>query len=266
MAAELTIGEFSQISRLSVKTLRHYHEWGVLEPAAVDPDSGYRYYATDQVPTAQTIRRFRDLEMPIEQVKAILAAPDPASRDALIAAHLERMEQQLARTQEAVASLRGLLEGHRDTARVEYLDIPSQPALAITATIDRDGLEDWWRAAFAQLRAENATVTGPPSGFYAHELFEEEAGEATVYLPVDALPEHPGAMILPPRRLATLRHDGPHTDIDLAYGALGTHVAERGLGAPGPVHERYLVSVLDGAAPADWRTEIGWPIATEAGA
>jgi DNA-binding transcriptional MerR regulator len=261
MAAELTIGEFSRISRLSVKTLRHYHEWGVLEPAAVDPHSGYRYYATEQVPTAQTIRRFRDLEMPIEQVKAVLAAPDPASREAFIAAHLERMEQQLARTQEAVASLRGLLEGRGLTPQITYVEIPPQTALAITATIDRDGIEDWWRGAFAELYAAKATVAGPPSGFYAHELFEDEAGEATVYLPVDPLTEDPRATILPSRRLATLRHDGPHTDLDLAYGALGTHVAERGVGAPGPVHERYVVSVLDDAAPADWVTEIGWPIA-----
>ena len=53
MAAELTIGAFSRITHPSVKTLRHYHDWGVLEPAEVDPDRGYRYYSTAQVPTAQ---------------------------------------------------------------------------------------------------------------------------------------------------------------------------------------------------------------------
>ena len=54
----------------------------------MNPDTGYRYYAGDQIPTAQVIRRLRDLEMPVAEVKAVLDAPDTAARNALIAAHL----------------------------------------------------------------------------------------------------------------------------------------------------------------------------------
>ena len=110
MPALLTIGEFSRASYLTVKTLRHYHDVGLLEPAQVDDWSGYRYYRADQIETAQTIRRLRELEMPVEQVKGVLHAADAGERNALIAAHLERMEQQLERTTAAVASLRALLQ------------------------------------------------------------------------------------------------------------------------------------------------------------
>ena len=72
MPASLTIGDFSRATHLSVKTLRHYHHIGLLEPADVDPDTGYRRYATDQIPTAQVIRRFRDLDMPLDQIHAVL--------------------------------------------------------------------------------------------------------------------------------------------------------------------------------------------------
>lgn len=58
MPGTLTIGEFSRVTHLSVKTLRHYHEVGLLEPVHVDPGTGYRRYTTAQVPTAQVIRRF----------------------------------------------------------------------------------------------------------------------------------------------------------------------------------------------------------------
>jgi hypothetical protein len=44
MTASLSIGEYSRATYLGVKTLRHYHEVGLLEPAHVDPSSGYRYY------------------------------------------------------------------------------------------------------------------------------------------------------------------------------------------------------------------------------
>jgi DNA-binding transcriptional MerR regulator len=76
MGALLTIGEFSRVTHLSVKALRHYDDVGLLQPADVDASSGYRHYASAQVPIAHVIRRFRDLDMPLEQIRAVLEAPD----------------------------------------------------------------------------------------------------------------------------------------------------------------------------------------------
>ena len=59
------------MTQLSVKTLRHYHEVGLLEPDRVDPATGYRHYAPEQVPTAQVVRRLRELGMPIADVRAV---------------------------------------------------------------------------------------------------------------------------------------------------------------------------------------------------
>ena len=81
-AVPLAIGDFSRATHLSVKTLRHYHRLGLLTPAEVDPDSSYRRYSTEQIPTAQVIRRFRDLDMPLDQIGAVLEHPTsaPATR------------------------------------------------------------------------------------------------------------------------------------------------------------------------------------------
>ncbi len=68
VSADLTIGEFSRITHLSIKVLRRYHQAGLLEPAHVDPQTGYRYYSLPQVPTAQVIHRFRQLGMPVREV------------------------------------------------------------------------------------------------------------------------------------------------------------------------------------------------------
>ena len=67
-----SIGEFSRLTHVSVKALRHHHDLDLLCPARIDPGSGYRSYATAQAPTAQLIRRFRDLGMPLDQVKVVL--------------------------------------------------------------------------------------------------------------------------------------------------------------------------------------------------
>ena len=81
MGTRVTIGDFSRATHLSVKTLRHYHEVGLLEPSQIDPGNGYRYYTEQQIPTAQVIRRLRGLQMPIAEVKAVLSTPDPDSRN-----------------------------------------------------------------------------------------------------------------------------------------------------------------------------------------
>src|SRR5688500_15431395 len=110
MASLVTIGDFSRASHLTVKTLRHYHDAGLLEPSDVDPGTGYRYYSVEQIPVAQVIRRLRNLRMPVAEVKAVLAAPDADLRNRLIAEHLTRLESELAETRTAVNELRDLLQ------------------------------------------------------------------------------------------------------------------------------------------------------------
>ncbi len=61
MSVLVPIGDFSRMTHLSVKALRFYHDQGLLEPARIDPATGYRFYDPRQVPVAQVIRRFRDL-------------------------------------------------------------------------------------------------------------------------------------------------------------------------------------------------------------
>jgi DNA-binding transcriptional MerR regulator len=63
----LSIGRFADATGLTVKALRHYDEIGLLVPARVDPDNGYRYYDAAQVEDAVTIRRLRALELPLDR-------------------------------------------------------------------------------------------------------------------------------------------------------------------------------------------------------
>src|ERR1700759_1221267 len=124
---ELTIGAFSRLTHLSVKTLRYYHEVGLLEPAVVDPDSGYRYYRPGQAHSAHLVRRFRDLGLPVADVKAVLAAPDLTARDTILAGHLDRMREQLRQTETAVDSLRRMLEGDSDAVTIEERVVAGGP-------------------------------------------------------------------------------------------------------------------------------------------
>lgn len=266
MRKGLTIGDFSQITHLSVKTLRRYHEAGLLEPDAVDPHSGYRYYTTAQVPTAQVIRRFRDLGMPVREIGAVLATDEPEARSALIAEHLARLEDRLDQTRAAVSSLRRLLEPTVPPVAVELRAVPAVTVAAIGATVGLAEVLDWYAGAMAELertlRARRLPPAGPCGGLYDNALFTEERGDAVVFVPVAEPPDegrvHP--FVVPAAELAVTVHDGPHDDIDVSYGSLGTYVTEHALAVAGPVREYYLVGPRDTGEAASWRTEIGWPV------
>jgi DNA-binding transcriptional MerR regulator len=149
MASSLAIGDFSRATHLTIKTLRHYRRIGLLEPAAVDPFTGHRHYTTDQIPTAQVIRRFRSLDMPLEEIHAVITTPDLATRNQLISTHLQHIEMTLARTQQAAASLRAILEPPTDAAPVaiEHRRMPDTPAAAVSEVIDVKDASAWYQGA-----------------------------------------------------------------------------------------------------------------------
>jgi DNA-binding transcriptional MerR regulator len=267
MTVLITIGDFSRMTHLSIKALRHYHDVGLLEPAEVDHSSGYRFYQPTQVPIAQVIRRFRDLGMPVDEVRAVLNAPDVTSRNQVIVAHLERMEEQLAETQATVSSLRAVLEGPTAPAPVEYRSVGPTATLAIRETVTAAAMESWWTDAFITLRKAleelGVSRAGPDGCLYPNEMFELEEGEMVAFVPVTDHAAGSGrvhAYELPAGGLANNVPPGPNDELDRTYGALGTYVAERAIGVEGPIRELYVVSPLDVEDPADLRTELGWPV------
>ncbi|WP_206486825.1 MerR family transcriptional regulator [Rhodococcus sp. KRD162] len=258
----LTIGEFSRITHLSVKTLRRYHESGLLEPATVDGFSGYRYYCTDQVATAQIISRFRGMQMPEREVRAIVHTPDPDARARLITEHLARLERQLDDTRSAVTALRRLLDPTPSNIEVRRVLTQQCSVAAISEVVDASDVLGWYSDAMAEIDSAVPETTGPPGGLYDNELFTEGRGVMTVYVPTTDVPSSNRIrpMTLPPTELAVTVHDGPHDDIDVTYGALGVYVETNGLAIAGPVQEVYAVGPRDTEDSSQWRTEIGWPV------
>jgi DNA-binding transcriptional MerR regulator len=266
MGTRVTIGDFSRASQLSVKTLHHYHEVGLLEPSEVDPDNGYRYYSEAQIPIAQVIRRLRGLHMPVADVRSVLAAPDTDARNRLIVEHLDRLELELAQTRAAVGELRSLLEPEA-AHPIEHRTVSPAPAIGIQDTVDRDDIFAWWQGALGELhatvRAQGLTTTGPTGGMYASELFQHSRGKATVFIPTDGTIKTIGrvvSLIIPGAELAIARHRGALTDVDLTSGELGAYVIKHEISVDGPLRENYLRGISETADTGEWVTEIGWPI------
>ncbi|WNB86484.1 MerR family transcriptional regulator [Cellulomonas sp. ATA003] len=257
----LAIGEFSRLTHLSVRTLRRYHDAGLLEPAAVDDATGYRYYSADQIPTAQVVHRLRELDVPLADVQRILRSPDPGARASLVTDHLRRLESELDRTRAAVASLRRLLQPEPAPLHVELRAVPATTVAAVEDDVAHDDVLAWYAGAMAELDAV-VGAAGVPGGLYDNALFEDGHGHVLVYRPAARPPRagrvHP--VTLPAVELAVATHVGEHDDIDVTYGELGAWVVANTLAVAGPVREAYLVGPRDTPDASAWRTEIGWPV------
>lgn len=264
MSSPLTIGEFATVTHLSVRTLRRYHDAGLLVPATVDPDTGYRYYEPDQIPTAQVIHKLRQLDVPLAEVRSILVTDDPQQRADVIAGHLRRLEDELNRTQAAVVSLRRLLRPDPADLHAELRSVPAHTVVAISDLVSVSDSLQWYDAAMTELDAAFPPEerTGPPGGHYANELFTHGTGLMTVFRPVRT-PRSAGriqVVELPAADLAVAVHPGSHDDLDVTYGRLGAWVMAHALAVDGPVHETYLVGPRDTEDHTRWRTAIGWPV------
>ncbi len=268
MTVLITIGDFSRMTHLSVKALRHYHDVGLLEPAEVDRSSGYRFYEPSQVPIAQVIRRFRDLGMPVDEVRAVLNAPDVTSRNQVIVAHLERMEEQLA----ADPGDRVLTPGRpgRSRPRRRRSNIAAWARPPPWPSGRRSPRPTW---------SHGGPTPSSPSARPSKRRAYPGPGRTAVCTRTrcsswkkgkwwpscrsrTTRPDRAGCTSyeLPAVELAIMVHPGTYDELDRTYGALGTYVAERAIGVEGPIRELYVVSPLDVEDPADLRTELGWPV------
>jgi DNA-binding transcriptional MerR regulator len=255
----MPIGAFARLCRLTVKAVRHYDAEGLLAPAVVDPHSGYRYYRADQVPAATTIAVLRGLDVPLPVVREVLTAGDADGVADVLAGQRERWAAELARREEVLRALDGLL---RRPERVRY-DVTIGPREAVrlrgitgpvrAAALDAD-TSALCLAALIQNRGQGESVgRGPLVAVYPLDLAEEMA--VTV-----GLPDPAGPTELPGGAWATTLHVGPYAQLPLAYTALLEHVREHGHAAAGPITETYLADPGT-TAPAELVTRLAVALA-----
>jgi DNA-binding transcriptional MerR regulator len=130
----LAIGRFARLSGLTVKALRHYDALGLLPPASVDPVTRRRSYAPEQLDRARRIRRLRALELPLAEIRAVLAADEDGARTRLVA-YRRRVEARVTRDQRILHGLVHLLEGDDMTDTDTTRELPAEQQRQLAADL-----------------------------------------------------------------------------------------------------------------------------------
>jgi DNA-binding transcriptional MerR regulator len=132
----MSIGEFAGWSRLSPKALRLYGELGLLAPAQVDEDSGYRYYAPSQLADARMIAALRQLQIPLAEIKSILTL-EPEAAAAAIAAHWNALEAQHRARRDLARYLIDTMQGKRPAMYdVHTREVPARSVLTLKRSVE----------------------------------------------------------------------------------------------------------------------------------
>lgn len=269
MARLLGIGEFARRSRLSVKALRLYERQGLLRPAEIGPDNGYRRYREEQLASARLVALLRRLDMPLAVVARIVAAPED-DRAGLVAGYWAEVEHRMAVQRGLAAHLRVVLSGGKGLSEmyeVKQREVPEQVVLTEQRHLLQPALEPWIDESMDRLHRiaqDHGGVTAAPFVVYHGEVNEDSDGpvESCVPVGVDAPPSGVAARVEPAHREAYVRLTKAQVvfpQILSAYDAVAEWIKENGLAIGDSPREVYFVD-FDTAGPDDEVCDVAFPM------
>jgi effector-binding domain-containing protein len=262
------IGRFSDMTRLTVKALRHYADLGLLTPAHVDSSSGYRYYRLGQANRAEAIRILRGVDMPLDEIAAVLdVADDPGLVAKRLGQHCERLAGRLADDERRLRFLERLIERGEGVMPydVELKETDRQTVATVRHHADLATIGAALEEGFATVM--RAMRSSPPAGVpyvvYHAVIDEDTAGDIDVCVPIVPGVEVDGDVAtveVPPQLVASTVHCGPYDELSPAYHTLTGWIAEHGHEVAGPPRELYLSDPRE-VPPDELLTEVQWPVA-----
>lgn len=269
----MPIGRFARVSRLSVKSLRNYHESGLLRAAFVDPQSGYRYYRLEQLARADAIRSLRMVEMPLPQIAETLDGGEP---EQMLMSHLAALEAQRDELEQKAAELQRRIN-LKEFVMTKDLTVKSHPSQIVAAwrtdTTYSDVFDDI-PAGFGRVlgfleSAEIDPIGGPFTVFY-QAPDGDTPGDIAMCVPIAAaFAPDSGAQSkdiqvveIPENVTLSVMHQGSYADMGASYAAAAAWIQQHGHIITGPTREIYLNSPAE-VDEADLLTELLFPIDTE---
>jgi len=268
----LKIGEFSKLSRVSIRALRRYDEEGLLAPASIDPFTGYRYYSERQLPIASRIRALRDMGFPQAAVrKALECYDDPGALERCLlsqrASALEALEEARGRLRLLDTALERL---RKDKNLMKYdvtiKTLPERQVASVRQIIpsyDREG--DLWHI-YCQETARMSIQDGVPAlctAIYHDGEFKEQDVDVEIQKSVAGTypdTEHVKFKTVPAVQVASATFRGSYSQIGAVNEAVAAWMADNGWTFDGLFFNIYHVSPHETRNPDEFVTEVCYPV------
>jgi DNA-binding transcriptional MerR regulator/DNA gyrase inhibitor GyrI len=261
---EHSIGEFSIIARISVKTLRFYHEEGLLLPSRIDQSTGYRYYDETSLGRAQALTQLRALGFSLAAIKEIFAQ---CAEDEEVVPFLERRGLEIARSIEELQATEGMirefLERQKEIADMSVekdIVIKELPDMRVASIRFKGKYEDMGKRIGEIMRRAARFSSGGPFVLYHDSEYRDQDADMEVCVPLSREPHEDGltCRILAGGRAVTLVHQGPYSTLSRSYERIMSYLGDCGLKALVPSRELYLKGpgFIFAGSPKKYLTEI----------
>jgi DNA-binding transcriptional MerR regulator/effector-binding domain-containing protein len=260
-----TIGEFSKATGLSIKTLRFYHEEGLLLPTSIDEATGYRYYDGSLVELARTIAFLKSLEFSLAEIREILGRErDEAALVAALERQRKVIDERIRKLRQVAKSLDQFLaeqrEGRKLMTTVEFqCEEKVLPSMKIAALRMHAPFCECGKG-FSQLgRAFWSKMNGPPM-MLCHDCEYQEVANYETSFPVKSGQSTGPIEVrdLPGGRCVSLLYKGPYDQISRSYAKAIAYAKEKGYKLTIPCREVYLKGpgMIFRGNPKNYLTEI----------
>lgn len=267
----LKIGEFSKLSRVSVRMLRHYDEIGLLKPAETDRFTDYRYYREDQLPTVCRITALKDMGFSLADIVRILDVYDDKEK---LAGYFADRERELKRLSQETEYKLTLLDAARKRLRKEesmnysvtIKTIPVRYAATVHTTIphyENEGMV--WNTLVSETAHMKLAETDPClcavtflDGEYKEKDVEVMAWKTVKGSYPDT--EHVKFMTLPEVTVASCTFKGGYNLITEVYAAVVVWLDANGYESDGPMFNIYHISPHETQNPDEFVTEVCYPV------
>lgn len=260
------IGVFSQMNKVTIKTLRHYDDIGLLKPHFIDENNGYRYYTSRQLPRLHQILALKEIGFSLDEIKLVM---NGASQEKLLQKKKSELMVEMAELGKKIAGIESYLT--RDTLNSDYHVITkSLPEVIIASMrIQMSGYQELFdRMPEMGLEMEKAgcECAEPDYCFtiYHDEGYRESDIDAQICQAVTEQKADTDTIQftrLPRVELAACTlHKGPYYRLPKAYSAIVRFIEESGYEIIGHQREAYIDGVWNKDSQEEWLTEIQFPI------
>ena len=267
----LRIGDFSKLSRVSVRMLRHYDEIGLLKPAEIDRFTDYRYYREDQLPTAGCIAALKDMGFSLADIIRILEVyNDREQMERFYSDRRKELEAALEDTARRLALLDAALKRLGKEENMSYSisikTIPERYAATVRMTIPRYEDEGMiWGRLVEETCRMNLVEDDPClcAVTYLDGEYKEENVEMMAWKTVKGRypdTEHVKFRTLPETTVASCTYRGSYTQITEVYAAVIAWMKANGYEPAAPMFNIYHVSPHETQNPDEFVTEICYPV------
>lgn len=240
------IGSFSRITQLSVKTLRYYHEEGLLIPVKIDAQSGYRYYDAANLEKAMMIKTLRELEFGIDEIREIT---NQCKKDKDVYNYLKlkqkEIDMRIKNNIKLKRKLKIFIEYSKGDTRVmtdydiNVKNIESQ----LMASIRFKGYYHEVGKAFGTIfRVAGRYCNGNPFSLYYDKEYKEKEADIEACVPVRKEISHPGVVCrqLEAAKVISLMHKGSYEQLGRSYKKVFDYVNDKQLEMLSPSREIYV--------------------------